>query len=118
MEQITIGQVALGITFIVGIISGIGFLSQNLKKWVQESMREPLDNITKEMRSINNRIDEVDKNACKNFLVARLAEVEKGNALDDIEAERFWEQYEHYVDVGGNSYIKRKVEQLKSEGKL
>ena len=54
----------------------------------------------------------------KNFLVAKIAEVDKGNKLDEIEKERFWEQYEHYSKIGGNSYIQRKVDELKESGKL
>ena len=118
MESITLGQVALGIAFFVGIITGIGVISNQMKKWIQQSMQEPLDTIKADIKSINKRIDDVEMNACKNFLVARISEVDKGNKMDDIEAERFWEQYQHYSDIGGNSYIKRKVEQLKAEGKL
>ena len=56
--------------------------------------------------------------ACKNYLVSFLSDVEKDELTDEIERERFWEQYQHYTEHGGNSYIKRKVEKLKSEGKL
>ena len=43
---------------------------------------------------------------------------EQDEPIDEIERERFWEQYEHYVKCGGNSYIQRKVENLKQAGKL
>ena len=118
METVTIGQIGLAITFLVGLITGIGFLSKQMKSWITKSMKEPLDTIKTDIKSINERINEVDKNACKNFLVARLSEIEQGNQLEEIESERFWEQYQHYIEIGGNSYIKRKVEQLIKEGKL
>ena len=63
-------------------------------------------------------VKEVDMNACKNFLVRSLGDIEKGVPLDEIEKERLWEQYEHYQKIGGNSYIKRKVEHLQEQGKL
>lgn len=56
--------------------------------------------------------------ACKNYLVSFLSDVEKNHPIDETERERFWEQYQHYTEHGGNSYIKRKVEHLQSEGKL
>jgi hypothetical protein len=51
-------------------------------------------------------------------LVRSLGDIDKGNPMDEIEKERLWEQYEHYQKIGGNSYIKRKIEQLQNDGKL
>ena len=55
---------------------------------------------------------------CKNFLVSFLARCDRGEYIDEIEKERFWEQYEHYRELGGNAYIGNKVESLRKEGKL
>ena len=118
MENITLGQIAIGIAFLVALISGIGALMKSVKTWINKAMKEPLEIIVTEIKNVNDRIDKVDMNTCKNFLVARLAEIEQGNSLDDIKMQRFWEEYEHYAEIGGNSYIRRKVEQLKAEGKL
>ena len=41
-----------------------------------------------------------------------------GNPLDDISKQRFYEQYEHYTRLGGNSYVSSEVERLRKEGKL
>lgn len=38
--------------------------------------------------------------------------------MSETEAERFWEQYEHYKASGGNTYIKNRIERLQAEGKL
>ena len=54
----------------------------------------------------------------KNYLVPFLSKVERGEPYDDIEMERFHEEYELYTDNGGNSYIKSRVDKLKKEGKL
>lgn len=118
MENITLGQIALGVAFLVALISGIGALMKNMKDWIVNVMKEQIDEIKRENKALQEQIGNVDLNTCKNFLVARLSEIEKGNSLEGIESERFWEQYQHYEKMGGNSYIKRKVEQLKSEGKL
>ena len=118
METITIGWIAGSIALLVALIKGIQYLKKTTKEWITDLLKEPFDELNKKMTDLQNKVDDVDMGTCKNFLVARLAEVEKGNQLDEIERERFWEQYEHYAKIGGNSYIQRKVEELKSEGKL
>lgn len=118
MEQITLGQVGLALTFIVGLISGITYIRNHLKKWISESLKDQFQKVDDKIEKLQTRMDDIDIATSKNFLVARLAEVEKGLPWDEIERERFWEQYEHYVKRGGNSYIQQKVDKLKAEGKL
>jgi hypothetical protein len=118
MENITVGQIGLAVTFLVGLISGIGYLHTQMKVWIAEALKDQLKAIDNKMNELNDHIDDVDMNATKNFLVARLADIEQGHPLNEIEAERFWEQFEHYHKIGGNSYIDMKVEKLKSLGKL
>ena len=118
MENITLGEIGIAITFLVGIISGISYLHKHLKEWIAQSLKEQLDSIKDEVKGLHERIDNVDMQACKNYLVSFLSDAEKNELTDEIERERFWEQYQHYTEQGGNSYIKRKVEHLKSEGKL
>lgn len=118
MEQITLGQIGLAVTFIVGLIGGIGYLKTHLQQWIADSLRDQFQAVEDKINKLQCRIDDVDMGTCKNYLVATLADLEKGNPLDEIERERFWEQFEHYSKIGGNSYIQRKVDQLKSEGKL
>ena len=54
MEGITLGQIALTVTFLVGLISGIGYLKTNLKKWVTDSLKD-------EFRSLDSRIKDLQK---------------------------------------------------------
>lgn len=118
MEQITIGQIALGVSFLVALISGIAFLHNTLKKWLSQALGDQFFEINQKIDSLQKTIDDVDMNHTKNFLVRFLSDVEQGNDVDEIEKERFAEQYDHYCDYGGNSYIRMKVEKLRSEGKL
>ena len=111
MEDITIGQIGVGLTFIVGFISSITYLHAKIKVWIADALSD-------QFKELNGKIDAVDMNATKNFLVARLSDIEQDNPMNEIEAERFWEQYEHYHKIGGNSYIDQKVDKLKSLGKL
>ena len=68
-------------------------------------------------KPINNKIDNVDMNATKNFLVRCIADMER-HEIDQVTKMRFYEQFEHYQKIGGNSYIMSEVERLKKEGKL
>ena len=86
-----------------------------VKNAVEESFKE----INKTLTDIDTRLVKVDKEACKNFLVRCLADVENGSELTETEAERFWEQYDHYIkDLKQNTYIEAKVQKLKEQGKI
>ena len=59
------------------------------------------------------KIDELDINQCKNYLVTFLKSVEKGELMDDVEIQRAYEVYDHYIkDLKGNSYIHDKWQKL------
>lgn len=125
IENLTLGQVGGVIALLVGIISGIGFLSQNTKKWIGAAMKEQMHEIDTKINSVNTKIDnlserlsQVDIESCKNYLVTCLSDIERGKLFDEIEKERFWEQYEHYQKLGGNSYLKKKVEDFINKGWL
>lgn len=111
MEQITLGQVAVAVAFLVGLISGFAFLFDRMKKWLKLAFRDDFERLEK-------RMDSIELEACKNFLVRSFAELEHGGTLDEVNVQRVYECYESYIARGGNSYIKRKMEQLQSEGKL
>ena len=74
--------------------------------------------VEKLLEPVKKQIRDVDLENCKNYLVTFLAAVERGQEHDEIELERFHEQLGHYQQIGGNSYIKSKVEKLQKEGKL
>lgn len=107
MESITIGQVATVLAFLVGFLGSIKYLLAELNK-----------KIDKTLKPIYEKIDNLELTTDKNFLVRFLSDVEQNSAIDEIEWERFYETYERYHDLGGNSYIDHKVEKLKKEGKI
>ena len=118
MEQITLGQIGLAITFLVGLIGGIGYIKKHVQTWINDTLKDQFASIDAKIQHLDDKMEGIDVATCKNFLVARLSEVEKGIPMDEIELERFWEQYEHYSKHGGNSYIKNKVDDLKERGLL
>ena len=118
MENVTIAWICGGLAVLVGFIKGVKFLKKSIKDFISELLKEQFGVINGSLASLQTKIDAVDMGTTKNFLVARISDVEKGSDLDEIARERFWEQYEHYCSIGGNSYIRVKVEQLKADGRL
>lgn len=100
MEQISLGDLARWAAFVVALGGSIAAIIKGVKNAV-EKLLEPL--------SLDN---------AKNYLVPFLSKVERGEPVDEIELERFHEEYQFYTDHGGNSYIRSRVEKLKKTGKL
>ena len=118
MENITLGQIGVALTFIAGLLTTIGYLRSRMKSWVKDAIGEDLQALNQKIEGLNDKVGEVDKSACKNFLVARLSEVEQGQTWDEIERERFYECYQHYKEIGGNSYVDAKVKKLQAENRI
>lgn len=116
LENVTFGDISTTLTLIVGFISGVGFLYSKIKKWISHSMQEALMPINDEIKGLHDRLDVVNMETCKNFLVRCIADFDNGIEISETELERFWEQYGFYIKNGGNTYIQRKVEKLRDEG--
>ena len=118
MENLTLGNISAAILFLVALIGGIGYLHNSLKKYISEILKDQFKAIRDDIQGVRNDLGVVDMENCKNFIVRFLADVERGDYIADAELQRFWEEYEHYIKKGGNSYIKEWVTKLKKEGKL
>ena len=102
MQNITIGQLSAFLTFLMGFITALIYLSKILKKGFEKALKP-----------INDNIKSLDVSQCKNFLVRFLADIEQGNELDKVEIERAYEIYDHYSnDLKQNSYIHNRWESL------
>ena len=96
--KITIEDIGVILTFLVSFISAVEFLFKKLKKQVDKTL-DP----------INDSIRQLDVAQCKNFLVNFFGNVEKGVKLDEIELQRAYEVYDHYInDLKQNSYIHKR----------
>ena len=102
MENITIGQIATFLALIVGIIGSMKYLSNEVKKYLEKTLKP-----------IENSIKDLDVAQCKNFLVRFLKDIEQNNKLDPVELERAYELYDHYTnDLKQNSYIHKRWMEL------
>ena len=125
MQDLTLGVFGAGLVFIVGLIAAIKSLRSSLKDGVTELLDDKFDDIGKEFKGINKKIDNlegkldiVELGSCKNYIVPYLADIDRGGIPDEIERQRFWDAYTIYVKDGGNSYIQDRVSKLQQEGKL
>lgn len=118
MENITLQDIAFIVSFIVGLLAGIGYIGSTLKKWIENALKEQFSEINNKLADLEEKAEKSDMEACKNFLVQCLDKLEKGDATGEIVKERFWEQYQHYIEMGGNSYIISKVENLQKDDLL
>lgn len=120
MENITLEQIAAGLALIVGIIASVVYLKTKIEEAIENLLTEKFKALNLRMDTIEDKIDKVDMETVKNFLVRYLADVERSNnaILLPQENQRFWEEYQHYIDNDGNSYIKEWVEKLKKKGLL
>lgn len=114
MENITISQIASWLAIIVALIAGYNTLKKSIKSMLDNALKGRFEALEQTQKDILKRLDTVDLENCKNYLVTFLAEVSRGEPKDETELLRFWEEYEHYTDKGGNSYIRNKVEDLKA----
>ena len=122
MENVTIGQIASIIGTIVAIGGGVavivGWISKSLKKYLTMVIKQEIEPLKESVARIESELKKTDKEACKNFLVTFLSNVDRGEAIDEIERQRFFEEWEHYTTNGGNGYLHAKVDRLKEKGLL
>ena len=125
MEQITIGQIAVGIAFLAALITGGVKIKDAVKKWLEGLLQSRFDeqkkdneDMKKSLEDLKAQLADVDLEKRKNYLVTFLAETERGELKDEIEIQRFYEEYQHYIDKGGNSYVKEKYAKMKQKGYL
>ena len=118
MESVTLGDIANILIFIAGVITAGGVIAGFMSKRFSKVMTEQLKPLNDKIDLLTDSVDGVSMENCKNFLVSRISEMESGKQLDKVVEERFWENYDHYTKLGGNSYIHTAVENLKKENKL
>lgn len=112
MENITVGQIAIVLAFIVTMWGSVDSLGKKITKIFNDSL-------DKKLKPLNDKIDKIDMQSTKNFLVAQIQDIEVGQPMNETTKQRFYEEFQHYeTDLKGNSYIKQKVEKLQKDGRI
>lgn len=118
MENITLGDIASWLALIAGIIGSIGVIYKIVSKAFRKALKNAIDPVVEKLDALERKHDLSDREQAKNFIVRFLADVEQGQPTDADELHCFWDNYELYKSMGGNSYIHDKVEKLKARGIL
>lgn len=119
VKNITLLDISVIVLFVVGLIRGVQELKKSIKEFLEKLLADQFKEVKDKLTDMQSSITVLDKQACKNFLVRYLADIERGDIIYDSEKQRFWEEYDHYIkDLGENSFIKEWVARLKEEGKL
>ncbi len=118
MGKMTLEWIYDNIVFLVALCGGCYAIYRGVKRGIKKLLEEEFEALNKRIDSIESQTKSIDMETTKNFLVRFLADVEKGGMMTEIETERFWEQYEHYLKMDGNSYVKEWVAKLQKKGWL
>lgn len=119
IENITLGQLAAAAAFLIAFVAGYIKIKDWTIKAIKAAVKEELGQLSTEITNLQAELKKEDKEKTKNFLVARLNEIENGETWSEVERQRFYEQYDHYRnDLNGNTYIKKAVEVHEAEGKI
>lgn len=111
-------QVSILLGVVVSIISSLTFIYKKIKELVVYLVDQNYNNIDAKFSELQDDIKSVDMQHTKNYLIGVITRVDNGEQLSQIERLRFWECYERYIKMGGNSYIHESVELLRKKGEL
>jgi len=126
---IAVEDITAFISVVAGVITGglviFRFASSIVQKWICNMLKPVNDKIDESNKAIMTRLDvnaeeikQMQLEQYKNFLTRYLADIERGTDLTEIELERFNDIKTKYADLGGNSYVHRKIDKLEEQGKL
>ena len=107
MESVTIIiSIATILNAILVIMNFIEKIKKPVDNVIDKKFQEALEPINDKLNTIDNRIDKIDKNECKNYLTEFLEDIKKGVPKSDIQIQRATEVYDHYInDLHLNTYI-------------
>lgn len=117
-------------TIIVAIIGLIGIIIQNrshtklksqeeLLKTVDEKIDKLKTQSTEEDKRLNDKLDAIDMNSCKRFLIVEMTKIKDGTYIPNEEQKHMLHETKtRYNNNGGNSYVNSMFEGLQDKGLL
>lgn len=116
MEQWTLGAIAVGLAFLITLVGSIKKVINEVTDSIGNVVKKEMKPLENKIDALSRKVDEVDLDSTKNFLVSKIGEIERGEHIDEITRQRVYEEYEHYINAGGNSYIHTRFDELKKKG--
>lgn len=117
MENITLGEIAKTLAFIVALIGSVVYLKKGTVKGLTSVIDSRLEPIKKEIKEIKEETSKNNLSSIKTDLI-NLMELADKKAISKEQQIRSYELYDYYCKHGGNSYVHDKWEKLKKEGKI
>lgn len=118
LEDISLGQILVSLTFIVGFITTINKSKTIVDDWFKNKLSPKVDPLYKRLDDFAEKLNELEMDSYKRYLVLTMTNIERGEKIDEVERLLFDEMYKKYIDHGGNTYIQRKYKKLEEAGKL
>ncbi|AVJ48880.1 hypothetical protein [Lactobacillus phage PMBT4] len=115
INQIKVADIVTLIIGVVSLVKAIEYLAKDFYDKIGSSITKSTDPISKRLDEIEANINKLDREQCKNFLIQNLI---SDRELKETEKQRIHEVYQHYRELGGNSYIKEEFERRQKEGKI
>lgn len=113
MENITLGEIAKVLAFVVALMGSITYL----KKAIVSALDNQLGPIKKEIEDVKIETAKNNLSSIKTDLI-NLMELANRETISPEQKIRSHELYDYYCRHGGNSYVHDKWERLKKEGKI
>ncbi len=136
MQDITLKWISDNIEFLLVLCAGAYGIYRGAKKAIKDMLRDEFKNLGDKITNLEakvadlegkvdtndaelgQKIDELNMHTCKNFIMRYLSDIERGVIPNEIERERFSEEWDYYTKNGGNSYLKEWYKQLSDKGWL
>lgn len=117
MENITLGEIAKSLAFIVALIGSVLYLKKGTVKGLTKVINEELEPIKKEIKEVKEETAKNNLSSIKTDLI-NFMELADKKTISTEQKIRSYELYDYYSQHGGNSYVHDKWERLKKEGKI
>ena len=118
IEGWTLGGLVALTSVLIVLISNLKRLSSELTVSLTKIIKKEIEPLEGKIDAMSKQIDSVEAEATKNFLVTTIGEIERNGWTDETTKQRLYEEMERYEELGGNSYVHARFEQLKKEGKI
>lgn len=115
IDQIKVTDVVAIIIGVATFLKAVEYLSKDFYNKIGNSIMENTEPLNRRLDEIEANINKADKEQCKSFLTQYL-NVDRD--LKETEKQRIYEVYQHYRELGGNSYIKEEFERMQDKGKI